>query len=235
VRHRRLRRGLLVATAACAGCAQWPQWSHLPDESDGIDAPDDPGALVEREWVEFAEGGDLPDETTAPPPIPLDFEHGGLLTAGLSGVGWNDLAAPVVIDAPGCNDAEAPRNPEVIPGDWAGDVDVIVVVAPEDGQLCAEVRLGSDQVGWDLLLARLDGCGVPEEFVEGDEGPLGWDRGGPGGRWDAPVEAGVAYAVLFAGYWPTDLAATVGYSMGVSLVVPGDEGASPCPLLPEGT
>ena len=53
-------RGLVAATAALmlTGCADWPRWSHLSDEVDAIDAPDDPRELVLRSWDTLVEADD---------------------------------------------------------------------------------------------------------------------------------------------------------------------------------
>jgi len=225
--------GLALALSV-GGCADWPRWSHLPEtDPNAVDAPEDLGALIQRTWIPVPEQGDEPWDPTAVDGTEMDHTNALLVRATLDGIGWSDVAVPrrVVAD-PRCEVASAPRNP-TSEGDWLADVDTWVLTAPADGgQLCARIELPSTDVGWDLMLAKLDDCGVPKDFEASGDTWLGYSQGGASGGWAHPLEADTSYAVFVAGYYPNDHARQVSYRLGLSLVGSSDATIGPCPALP---
>lgn len=224
----------LALIGSLGGCADWPRWSHLPQpDPSAIDAPTDPGSLIQRTWVPLAEAGDEPWDPTQVQPIPLDRTDATVVEGTLDGIGWSDVAAPRQIRADAqCSDASAPRNPTT-EGDWLADVDAWVVTAPaEGGALCASLALQDTDVGWDLLLAKLDDCQVPTSFVQSGSTWLGYSQSGAGGGWVQALDAGSSYAVFIAGYHPNAHTRQVPYRLGLALVGPSDVGVTPCPQMP---
>lgn len=214
-----------------SGCAGWPLYADPPGaDPEGVAAPEDPRSLLDPEWEAIAEGEDVDDPTAVAPRF-LAPGKALLVVGSLAGVGWSDAATPRPVASEACG-SEAPRGP-FEQGDWIGDVDFVRVEVEADGQLCVEVATDRADVGWDLLLAEVDACGVPVAFVERDAEPLGFGLGGREGGWGVQVAAG-SHAVLLAGYAPNDQEAEVAYRLGVSLLNPSPSGSvGPCPLLPE--
>lgn len=230
--------GLLFATgllAGVGGCG-WPRYSNLPDDSNVLDAADEPRGEVPVTFRTSTEDELTPGGLDNADPrnvtvVELASLEGIAVTGSLRGVGWNDTFEPPALEGEGCSPASRDAGAT---GDWAGDVDFVVLEVTEPGQvLCAELALTSADLGWDLLLYPLDesNCGLPQAPVAGPDGePLGLTRGGSSGGWQVPVEPG-RYGLLIAGYSAPDALATYSYRAGASLV-PGGDGRELCPLLP---
>lgn len=210
----------LVLLGACNG---WPAWQHLDPPSGAVPADEDPRADVDVTWSPTDANGD-----PQPPGHRVDLTEGAVLVTGtLRGVGWSDAARPVLLGNPACGH-EGVRPP--IEGDWLGEVEVFEVVSP-GGRLCVRLAAGDAETGLDLLVARLDPCGVPVGWWPVDDDPGGLGGVGPVIGWSTEVPADVHVSVIVAAYAPTDLARTVPFTLGIS-APDGDL----CPLLPsEGT
>jgi hypothetical protein len=221
----------LLALGATA-CSGWPLYSDLPEvDEDAMEAPADPRNLIDLEW-EYADEPTESDDPTLITPQALEMDDATVFSGQLNGTGWHDEAVPREFSNAPCSEATGPRTP-FDEGDYVADVDYHVLMAADGGQLCAEVLVSDQTIGWDLLLVELDDCGVPVDFAMTGEDLLGYGMGGPGGGWGAVVEAEVHYAVLLAGYYPNDLEHQVDYDLGLSLVSPTSSGGlGLCPLLP---
>ena len=235
---------LPLLLAALAACGSWPRYADLPTDEQVIGADEDPRALVQVAWTETTEdelaisdGADNGSPLEVRPTALASLE-GVLVDGSLRGVGWNASFEPPPLSAEGCDDAT--RSPGE-PGDWAGDVDFVVVEIDAEASgpvLCAEVALDQPDLGWDLLVYPLDDCGLPSAPLAaptsaGTDTPVGLGRAGATGGWKIPLDAGARYGVLLAGYDAPDPLAEVPYRLGVS-VVPDAEGRELCPLLPGG-
>jgi len=220
-----------LLTLGATACSGWPLYSDLPEvDQDAVEAPTDPRSLVDLEW-EYADEPTESDDPTLIAPRAFEMDDAMLFFGQLDGTGWHDEAVPLEFSNATCTAAIGPRTP-FDRGDYIADVDYHVLVAPDGGQLCAEVLVSDETIGWDLLLVELDDCGVPVDFAMSGEDLLGYGLGGPGGGWGAVVEADVRYAVMLAGYYPNDLGHQVDYDLGLSLVAPSSSGGlGLCPLL----
>jgi hypothetical protein len=227
----------IIACVPLAACAEWPRYRHLPgDDPDLVAASTDPRDLVEVVW-------NAPiDEAPVDNDSPIDAQRGSLashvgyeILGVLEGTGWSDTAVAPTIENPECGPRTGDRSP-LPAGDYVGDVDFYVFDVAVDGLLCTRIVGPRADFGWDLLVFRVDECGIPEDPIETAEGTLGVNLGGESGGWGADMTAG-RYAVMFASYDPNDAAARVAYDLGVSLSNPVGAGDPVCPRLPaeEGT
>lgn len=239
-----MQRYWLVLTLA--GCSEWPRYDHLSEPSPGqADATIDPrDALWDViHWV--TEGPEI--EVNDHPPsegIRLDAFTGWIREGSLDGWGW-DAASDYRMDP----DPECGHDPAFPPQDhgyYAGDIDWYGVIASESGTLCATVRFDLDDSDpgrrYDLMLYRIDDCGIPieparlDDIPEGlDEAPvLGYPLGDTEGSWGTPVWGTENLGVVLAGWAPEDEDADIHYTLAVSLVNTTDSaGASICPRIPE--
>jgi len=222
-----------LAVLGMAACSGWPLYVDLPEpDDDAMEAPADPRSLIELDWVAADEPAET-DDPTRITPMEVHFDDATVFSGGLDGLGWYDDAIPREFSNPSCTATTGARTP-FDRGDYLGDADYHVLAVLDDAQLCAEVRVSDETVGWALLLVELDECGIPVGFATSGEDLLGYGLGGPGGGWGALVESGTRYAVMLAGYYPNDLGLRVDYELGLSLVrAPASGDLGLCPLLPE--
>lgn len=225
---------LLAGSVLLAGCG-WPRYSNLPDDTDVIDAADDPRSTVPVDFETRTEASLAPSGADNADPrnvetVSLAPLAGVEVTGDLRGIGWNETFEAPVLEGEGCTSSSHATGRA---GDWAGDVDFVVIEVTESGVLCADAAFDQAELGWDLLLYPLDptNCDLPEPPLSGPEGePLGFGLGGPAAGWKTRIEPGL-YGVLLAGYASPDPLATYPYALGVSVVPPGD-GRELCPRLP---
>lgn len=214
---------LLVTTLV--GCESWPRYTHLPDPGLVTAGDVDPHTLVEVQWRSLdVDGADQPPGADLGELQPGDA---WMLISQLDGAGWDDVAEPEVLSDPECG-STATRAP--IPGDYRADVDIWRFRVASTGRLCVEGGVGDANVGVDMLLARLDACGIPGPWVvdASDAEPYGFADTGPRPGWWLDLEEPGDYAVLLASYAPNSEAA-LPYRLGVALRSPD---APLCPILP---
>lgn len=215
----------LLFVTSLVGCESWPRHAHLPDAGATIDGDVDPRTLVEADWQSLSVDG-----ADQPPGADLGELQAGeawMLISQLDGAGWDDLAEPEVLSAPDCG-STATRAP--IPGDYRADVDQWRLHVASAGRLCVTGGVGDANVGIDLLVARLDSCGVPGPWlVDPTDAELyGFADTGPRPGWWLDLTEPGDYTLLLASYAPNS-EATLPYRLGVALR-PAD---SPlCPILP---
>lgn len=202
--------------AACAlwccltACAEWPRANHLPPAVEAVPAGTDPRDAVVVSWTSREEV-EPRSQPTGPADLGFGPGEGVIVTGALDGIGWNDEAVPELIVGADCG-SEATRA--LVPGDYVGDADIVVVSLPARARLCLGLRAASESEGLDAVAWSLDACGVPVEAVSADA-PLGLTGSGPLVEWSAEVDAGV-YAVLVAAYYPNDDGRSVPYRLAVS-------------------
>jgi hypothetical protein len=243
----------LVAT----GCGEWPRHGHLPANDGAVNGTIDPSSLIELDWNEQQEApgtqNDLPTDADVRKET-LVQGQGHLFYGSIEGAGWRDSNQPAGIESASCPGAIGIRTP-LEPGDYEGDVDFLMIVAPDvDATLCASMVIDSisstalpdfadNAVGWDLGLLEVDACGIPSgpvlDSVSGNA--VGIAGGSSSASVDLNEDWGVAvttdkhYALYFAMYLPTDETLAADYTIGLSLVGSGPGGMpGVCPNIPTG-
>ena len=221
--RRRLLEGMMLCFAM-GGCSAWPTHAHLPDRTDTIPADVDPGddvraAIAWQSWIQHE-----PDEQpTGTPAYTLTELSGAVVEGAIEGSGWFDQGVPEQLTDDTCG-SSGTRAADA--GDYVGDVDTLLFRVQGPGRLCARLQLGDATHGVDLLLARLDTCGVPTDFIENDEAsPLGLGRAGGEITWSTPLEVDQPLAAMIAVYQPNDGELSLPYRLQLSLVPQN----APCP------
>jgi hypothetical protein len=231
---------LFFATA----CSGWPAYVGDDHEDTETLAPgEDPRRLVDIDWETLSEAeledpieGVTTDNPATLPDSPLEAMEGVVLSGTLDGIGWNSGLEPLQI-ATFCEDElqTVARDPGQ-PGDWTGDVDFIRFSVAEATSaaaltLCARASFTEADIGIDLLLYRLDPCGLPGAPLTLNGAVLGSGLYGEAVEWKAPLSEPGDYAIGLAGYLSPEPDASYDYVLGVSLV-PSAGGFEICPLLP---
>ncbi len=198
----------LFGPLALTACAGWPTPTNLPDLGELVVA----GVEPEVSWRDT-----LVAPTEQPPgnSTSLSVSEGVRITETLTGLGWFDEGVPAPLGSTDCGSLGA-RTP-VSPGDWIGDVHVYGLTAAAPGRLCARLDAGDTTTGLDLVLLRLDDCGVPTGPVTDGDEPLGYGGVGPVHSWSTELETQSTLALVVAGYSPNDLERSVGYTLSVAL------------------
>lgn len=209
---------ILAFLSFLVGCGPWPTYTDLPSAGEVVPADEDPRDGVTLEWISSDVAPDtLPPGGTLPA---LTVGKGVRVTGTLSGIGWHDEAVPELLSGGDC--ASTGRRTPPVDGDWIGDVHARQLQTSGSGRLCATFEGGDGQQGFDILLWRLDACGVPSELVMDDDGtPIGLTQAGPYIDWSVVVDGERDFSVLVAGFGPNRLEEAVDYTLTLSMVEDG--------------
>ncbi|MFK7928813.1 MAG: hypothetical protein AB8H79_11540 [Myxococcota bacterium] len=221
----------------CAVACGWPNYSNLPDGPDRAASGSLRAELAESMNITLLKEGEgdlLADLATNPQRF--DKETLGLgdgldLSAVLSGVGWNEAdEAPTISDVLGDACAgESGSLATTADGTWSGDIDTLRIEVTESGVLCLWLEQDEPALGWDMVVYRLDACGLPTSSLEFEDATAGMGLGGVAGGHRLPVEPG-NYGVLISGYSTPSGGELDDYGYRASIsVVSGANGTEICP------
>lgn len=221
----------LIALASAA-CGEWPRHAHLPAPVEAVPVGEDPATRVEVSWTERVPGANEP----LPPGLalePLDPGEGRILRGTLVGTGYNDLGVPETVEGEDCG-STGTRAP--VDGDYLGDTHAFALDLPASAALCVGVGAGDEDLGLDLLLWRVDACGVPTSLVSStDDEVLGLGGAGPTLSWRHRLDVDAErYSLMLGAYLPNDRDREVPYTLSIAVVPPESLCPADVPDAPDG-
>ncbi len=218
---------------AIVACAGWPRWSHV-EPVEATAATVDRASLIDVSWQEIAVEGDDGDVVTDPgvPAATLASGQGVVVLGALDGAGFDAALTPPEVAANACEPSARVRAP--YPGDYTGDVDHVVVTLVDDATLCVDATVDRPEGGVvDLLLFRLDECGLPVALARRPNGDvIGVDSVSDTIAYARSVFAGESWLIQAAAWEPDDPTASMATELAVSAVPTLPADAVPCPLPP---